>query len=336
MKSLPRILFCAAASNDIGLGHIMRCRTLSDELLLSGWITGFAGCGLPDNLLQPSVPNLFSFFEIANPADMPISTAKVVDDFRPDILLVDHYGFREADFLRLKRPGMLSGAIDDDASRSLPVDFVINPNPGFTPEPYEKQGIPTVLCGEKYTIIRREITMAVPPYAQRPEKVLVSVGGGNVQDLIMQIVSVPALKNRATAVSVGPACPIDRIESWVADAPDLRTITKDPRKFPELMTECTLAVTGGGTTLWEVYHLGIPAIAIVWVENQKGTTGLCAKYKTGPVIDARRQLDLNLLNRHIEKLLSDKLESMQIVINQRSLIDGQGAARIAKALRGMI
>lgn len=331
---MPRLLIRADGGEEIGLGHLMRCRTLALAMRDLGWDTTLLTASDPGNIWSDVSGSAMPWLQAEGGTAQGFKTAMSAKMHRADLLVVDHYGFATDDFTALWAAGPRLAVIDDLAERILPVDAVINPNPGAVPEPYAKRGVPLCLCGESYTLVRPEIRAFAGTPVPPDGHILVTLGGGDVQNPLCDILS--ALSEHAgdatVVAAVGPACPVDRLSEWERGG-TRRRIVRDVDALPGLIAGASVAVTGGGTTLWETFCIGRPSVAVVWVENQRRTLDVVARYRTGEVVDARSGLSVQSI---VEAVGRVKNETAGMIERQRTMIDGGGAGRVAAALTAMM
>ncbi|PKL42490.1 MAG: hypothetical protein CVV41_13135 [Candidatus Riflebacteria bacterium HGW-Riflebacteria-1] len=306
-------VFRVDAGPGIGLGHFMRCRTLALELIKRNWVVFFVGSGLPEEMLEirhsrvNEIINLIEFGPHKMSADD--SSALVVllaDSFglHVDCLIVDTYSYAREDYAFLQRfcadrvPVLV---IDDLANRDTPAQAVLNPNPLFSSEPYRRQKIPHILCGEDYTLIRPEIVGLRGREYSEDGLIMVTMGGGDVVEPLLKVLrAIPSGLPNRVCVSVSANCPLDLINDWINLDPTRRFLNVDSERFPELLASSAFAITGGGTTLWEVYCLGIPSLCLVWVDNQRQTSVVIKQQATSFLIDLAEQINLELRSDFVE------------------------------------
>ena len=322
-------IFRVDAGPGIGMGHFMRCRTLACEMIARGWVVFFIGHGLPVCCAKNShngVVGNINFIEtdfFQNSRDDVINLLDILQKrfgWNLDCLIVDTYRYSRDDFAFLQRFSVHRLAvvvIDDLANRDTPAQAVINPNPMFSSEPYDRQHIPVVLCGEKYTLVRPEIVSLAGRVYDNSGPLMISLGGGDVVRPMMKLLTaIPEGFKRRICISVSPDCPLQEIESWIARDPVQRFLNTDIDKFPELLASSSLAITGGGTTLWEVYCLGMPSLGLIWVDNQKHTSVIIKEQATSFMVDLVTQINFELNSEWLDsglKSLSKQLGSHNAV-----------------------
>lgn len=324
-------LFRVDAGPGIGMGHFMRCHTLAMEMISHGWDVFFIGSGLPTDLVKGRLTTRQGINVI--PIPLYNDTVEDVTDLleiirssfasNAECLIVDTYRYSREDFAMLhtcnyyRIPVIV---IDDIASRDTPAQAVINPNPLFDPEPYRRQKIPFIMCGSEYTLIRPEIqTMRHRKYcADGP--LVITLGGGDVEKYLMKVLAaIPDDFSRRICVSISENCPRQNLETWINKDPCNRFLNTDSAKFPEILASASIAITGGGTTLWEVYCLGIPSLSLVWVDNQKQTSVIIKEQATSFLIDIVSNINLELKSDWLDSGLKTLVENFGLPCQTRIL-----------------
>jgi spore coat polysaccharide biosynthesis predicted glycosyltransferase SpsG len=100
-----------------------------------------------------------------------------------------------------------------------------------------------------------------------------------------------------------------------------------------LMAWADVAVSAGGTTVWELAFMGVPALLCIVADNQEGAVG--ALGRDGVFRSA------GWVNRLTDEELSDELANLiygkdlrnAIHNRARAIVDGKGAARVAGELQ---
>lgn len=308
LASTRTALFRVDAGPGIGMGHFMRCRSLALEMLAHDWAIFFMGHGLPKEMLFCSSQRVSAGLNLIETP--PYKNTE--DDARDllgklvgtDCLIIDTYKYSREDFafLQCHNSGRVPiVVIDDIASRDTPAQMVINPNPLFSPEPYQRQKIPEILCGADYTMIRPEVAALRGRQYCKEGPVVITLGGGDVVAPMMKILrALPANISTRICISVAENCPLQEIAAWVNECPDKRFINNDTSRFPQLLASASVAITGGGGTLWEVYCLGIPSLSLVWVANQKQTGIIIKEQATSFLIDLVENINVELQSNWLD------------------------------------
>ncbi|MEW6709535.1 MAG: UDP-2,4-diacetamido-2,4,6-trideoxy-beta-L-altropyranose hydrolase [Candidatus Riflebacteria bacterium] len=319
LLNAPVAVFRVDAGPGIGMGHFMRCRTLAIEMLKRNWVVYFVGSGLPAELSRSktvsSTINYIPFpAQTSSSQDVRqfIELVRARFDRQINYIVFDSYRFNRDDYARLQLFGgrVPVAVIDDLAEHDTPAQVVINPNPMFSPEPYERQKIPCILCGQQYTLVRPEIIALREREYNPAGPVLVSLGGGDVVEPMMKVLnSLPENLENDVIVSVSENCPLDQIQAWVDANPQKRIINNRTDKFPRLLSQASLAITGGGGTLWEVYCLGIPSLSVIWVDNQRNASVIIKDQATSFLVDLISNINIELQSETLENGLQKIVET---------------------------
>lgn len=105
------------------------------------------------------------------------------------------------------------------------------------------------------------------------------------------------------------------------------------------MEACDLAITAGGSTIYELAALGVPFVCFSYAENQEALTEYIGSQKIAGFAGAFHkspEQTLEQLYILFRTLVTDGNLRRQYYDAERKLIDGQGAARLAQALRSLI
>jgi len=101
-----------------------------------------------------------------------------------------------------------------------------------------------------------------------------------------------------------------------------------------IMQWADLAVAGGGSTAWELAHMGVPGVYFVLAKNQKNIVKGLAKTKMGiSAGDFTKSIDANVLRAQIFQLMRDEKRREKISQKCQHAVDGHGARRIVEILQ---
>jgi UDP-2,4-diacetamido-2,4,6-trideoxy-beta-L-altropyranose hydrolase len=100
-----------------------------------------------------------------------------------------------------------------------------------------------------------------------------------------------------------------------------------------LLASADLAVCAGGSTCWELGHLGVPALTLVVADNQQRVAA--ALHDAGVVRNLGwfdRVSDESLASA-IDDLRRDRGARQEMSRRGRTLVDGRGAGRVVETMR---
>ena len=357
-----RVVFRVDSSTQIGSGHVMRCLTLADRLKALGAQclfvcrdhVGNAGNLIIDRghrvslLPEPEVLDCglvtSEFQDYARWIGAPwhedaVQTKQIVDDFSSDWVVVDHYGL-DARWENWVSAGTAQILVIDDLNNrrhscALLLDQNVIENSAFdsyrnlTPESCE------LLLGPQFALLRPEYAQfsnALPARGGSVNRVLVFVGGSDpfhLTEQYLRVLSKPCFADLFVDAVVGANHPDpDRVARIAEERGRVRLYSGLPT-LAGLMTRADFMLGAGGSTNWERFCLGVPAIVVGVAQNQ---------------IEINRQLNrLGLIcflgpadevtDKIIECEFAAQLEDSVFLANQskqmQRLVDGLGATKVA-------
>lgn len=337
--SRPLLLIRADAGVAIGVGHVMRCLALAQAWQDAGGEAALAAVSLPDSLHARLRGEGVSVHRIAatvgDDAD-GAATLALARRLAAAWVAVDGYEFSSDYFRRLRTAGLRVLALDDMAHLpSYPVDVLLNQNLGAVPETYAPLVPPeaTLLLGPRHSLLRREFRRAANSPARplhEPRRVLVSFGGSDPDNHSSQVIRNLARHARyplEVVVLAGAASPhVQWLRATAEAAPFRCEVRVDVPDVAAQMLWADAAITAGGSTVWELASLRVPALIGASSENQlAGLAGLDAV----PFFQAMR----------VERLLAVDLAAAlaSLWANASALaapceIDAHGATRVVARL----
>jgi spore coat polysaccharide biosynthesis predicted glycosyltransferase SpsG len=132
----------------------------------------------------------------------------------------------------------------------------------------------------------------------------------------------------------GPDNPaLDALHRKVKQIPVRVRIESDPSDMPGLLSWAELALSGGGTTLWELAFMGVPTVAFVMAENQ--AKAVAALESRGLVRSVSQADKSGELARIVEGLARDRAARQHMSSAGRELVDGMGVKRVLKTLAAL-
>ena len=293
---MKKIGFRVDGNAKIGMGHVMRTLALASafpsDIELIFIVKEEAAVLKKLREFQPELKI------ITLPA--AISIGEELDRLGPiirkegiEVLVTDSYSFDQNYLQELKKMVGKLVSIHDFAPFPFPSDMVINGN--IYARELEYKSLDTrarFLLGTEYILLREEFTgIGKRRLDKKVKRILVTVGGGDPLNLTPRILQ--ALSNLSNLadnpfisrdelklhVIIGPA--FKNLEEIITVAKDLQMTTAfhfNIRRISDLMVIADLAISAGGSTLYELAACGTPAIAILQAENQvQGAEALAEK-----------------------------------------------------------
>ena len=364
-----RVVFRVDSSTQIGSGHVMRCLTLADRLKAMGAQclfvcrdhVGNSGNSIIDRgyrvslLPKPAVTDcevLTSEFQDyarwigASWQEDAVQTKQIVDDFRSDWIVVDHYGL-DARWENWVSAGTVQILVIDDLNnRHHSCTLLLDQNVigKSASDSYRKLTCESceLLLGPQFALLKPEYAQfsnALPARDGTVNRVLVFVGGSDpfhLTEQYLRVLSKPCFKDLFVDVVFGANHPNPRHVASLADERGRVGLHSKLPTLAGLMTRADLMMGAGGSTNWERFCLGVPAIVVGVAQNQieinthLDRLGLISFL--GPAEEVTDEI--------VERELAAQLENSVALANQskqmQRLVDGLGTARVANKIIGAV
>jgi spore coat polysaccharide biosynthesis predicted glycosyltransferase SpsG len=313
----PRCAFRVAAGPRIGFGHLLRARALARAIGQQAVVSVRGGAA------ARAAARALGFRLLHRAADLLAGA---------DVLVVDDpsapHGARWVRSARLR--GIPSVAVHDAGIGAGRADLVVDGSIAARRTSRDR-----LLAGPTFCILDPRVRHARRRSHGRAERrrpiVLISLGGGNqVRRHAARIVSeidrlCPGVSIRvAGGMSRGPLPVLPR-GRWIVRRNGLGGALR----------AADIAVVAGGVTLYEACAIGTPAVATAVVPAQR--LAIAAFAAAGAALDggsigaapaaAARQVAAS-----VASLVRDSATRRRLAVNGRRLVDGRGAARVARQI----
>ncbi len=339
-------------STNIGMGHIMRCLSLAkgfrnasiDVYFLSKFEQGILKIREEGyeaiELTHHSEIHTEEFYygdvlSLKEETDEIIQRLNVLN---LDILFIDSYNVTEEFFLKLKPFVKKLCYIDDINKFTYPVDVLVNGNITGESLGYKRYYEDEILMlGVKYNLIRDEFKNLPERIVNRGVKeIMITTGGSDPFELSLRlagtIIASGWLKDIVINIVAGRGFTnLDSLRDLSQKNANV-VIHENVSKMSELMLKCDIAITAGGSTLYELCACGTPALAFIIAENQKEVVDmLCDKGYIQSLGWHNEFTDLEFLNA-LELLCKDYGKRVSCSKKMQKLVDGEGVRRIVDEL----
>ncbi len=332
----------ADASQQMGIGHVMRCVALGQAWQDLGGNVTFISCELPESLAERIGQEGFRLIEIGTApgslADAESTSGQALCA-NANTVIVDGYHFSNTFLLRLREQGCRVLVVDD-LGRMPPADLILNQNLGASADDYPaRPDTTTVLAGCRFAMLRREFRQqgrTSPRVRQSIRRVLVSCGGSDplmATERILESLERYSSKQLEVVAVAGSSNP--RVEQLQKLAESLHLnvrIEHDCHDIARLMERADIAVVAAGSTCWEMVSLGLPVIAVITADNQIRVAEAIHHHGlgwNGGWIEGDAQ---DSITRLMDQIMNDPSQLIAASRVGRRLIDGQGAMRVAITL----
>ena len=264
-------------------------------------------------------------------------------------ILVDSYYVTASYLKALKERGQVA-YLDDLASFPYPVDCIINYDISENEKPDCYNMAAHCLLGATYTPLRAQFQNIPYTVQKKVEHILISTGGTdpfNVAEKILDCLMIKCDVKKEPAHS--PNSDVSDYQYHIVTSrlnPCYDKLTELCSKYPNihihenvqdmagLMAQCDLAVSAGGTTLYELCAVGVPTISFAMADNQLSAVQTFSSSNIIPYAgDVRVDMDgvLNSIRHFLDEKENPYPKRLDSSNKMRSFIDGYGAVRIAEA-----
>lgn len=321
----------------IGGGHVMRCLALAQAWQDAGGLAAFASAGLAPSLCERIRSEGFDCTAISaesGGAGDAASTAAIAREIRARTVVIDGYHFAPGFRAPLHADGLLTMAIDDNGEAGPCADhLILNQNIHAAPTLYPDAGSRTkLLLGTRYALLRREFRRSIRRNIRRDgavRTILVTLGAvdrDNTTGSVIEALRSLDLAGATVDIVAGGANPHGAAISRACTAvPGARIVADPGAGMAELIAGADLAITAGGTTMWELSAMGVPFIAVVVAENQRLST-LAMTALGFPCVTAENVI--GKLPEKLRMLIGDAARRQQLAAAGQRLVDGKGASRV--------
>lgn len=353
-----RIAFRVDGSATIGVGHVRRCLALAHALRSLGadlaFVTrklgvntaamirseGYEVFGLDapsaEDVPEPSAPKHASWGGVPQFRDAS-ETVDVLRAFHPAWIIIDHYAF---DARWHKRVAADLNAricvIDDLADRALAADLLVDHN--YSEDHRAKYGafassVPRLIGGARFALLGPEYAEA-PRYEFNADvrSIGIFMGGGdigNFSTLALEACRRYAEFSAPIEIVTTRANPWhDSLIAMASQWPDVRTTSDLPTLAP-FFARHDLHIGAGGGAAWERCCIGVPSIALICADNQRGVIAGLAGLGVIQTVPENTAEAIGLV---VASVAADPMLRERLADRSRVLVDGGGAIRVALSI----
>ncbi len=263
--------------------------------------------------------------------------AEVIERENISTILVDSYQVTPTYLTGLRRLVKVA-YLDDVNAFCYDVDTLICYANYYRKFAYEDRYQGTKLClGMAYAPLRSAFSGCEPKQiAETVEHLLLLSGGSDTLDVLDRLLEqIPKEDYKIIDVICGVYYPkYEEICNKYKDYKNVH-IHKAVTDIERYMEEADLAVSAGGSTLYELCAMGTPVISYSFVDNQlDNVTSFAQDGIIDYAGDARTEDIILNICCYLKKYKADNELRERRSLAMQELVDGRGALRIAKVLQG--
>ena len=341
------LILRADADSQIGIGHVIRCLALSQAWQDRGGRSTFIASSLSPalrSMLMTEGSRVRLIDDRPGSLADAAATAELVKRFREPWVVLDGYRF-DVDYQKtLKDSGCRLLCLDDNGYVDFYcADIVLNQNLHADERLYANKDARTrLLLGPRFSLLRRQFRNRpttgrnTAPFAGR---LLVTMGGGDQNNVTMRVIkAIKGIKsaNFNTKVVVGQTNPhLDSLARVIGETDGAYTLLENVTDMAGLMAWADMAVSGGGSTCWEIACMGLPAVVLTTFDNQEHIADRLNERGIVRGLGWHEAVDDNRLRDAIWELSISAKQRRDMSLNGRRLVDGKGVDRTIRAMSAL-
>tara|TARA_B110000003_G_scaffold231514_1_gene234075 strand:+ start:5031 stop:6029 length:999 start_codon:yes stop_codon:yes gene_type:complete len=262
-------LILTEGGKEFGLGHVIRCTSFYDALILKNHNVKFLIQG-DDSVINVLEDRKYKIKKWHN------NIRFLKDDFELyDGVILDSTIITQEEVLILCKSNFQLLSIDDykrfKYENAIVLDWTVNIEKSILHKHNIKDN--TLLLGLEYLVLRSEF-YEFQSKLKNFNKIFILLGGSDIRNLTIPIVN-NIRKNFSEINIVVATSPSVSNEKKIFNLTDNKTTVYSSINSEELckiIVDCDMAISGGGQSLYELTALKIPTLAIEVIENQKEDT----------------------------------------------------------------
>lgn len=328
------IFIRADANSQIGAGHIMRCLSIAHEAKKLGIESTFVVAD-EESLKVLSSYNypticLYSKWDQLEEEVNAITT--LIKDLKVKFMIIDSYYITNR-YLDAIHQFTQIVYIDDLAELTYPVDFLINYNIYSNATRYPSDI--KLLLGCDYVPLRAEFQNIASNIKYIVGDVMISTGGADPYNFAGEILEYILHQTSYSKINfhviIGK---YNKYKNKLLELEKRQTniiLHHNVRNMSDLMVNCDIAITAGGSTLYELCSCGTPSISYSFADNQ--LLGV-KEFNKQDLITYAGDIRLNKnecignINKRLLELVNNYNLREEVSLKLRGKVDGLGANRI--------
>ncbi|MDD3223511.1 MAG: UDP-2,4-diacetamido-2,4,6-trideoxy-beta-L-altropyranose hydrolase [Clostridium sp.] len=311
----------ANGSNTLGMGHIIRTMAIAKVLKTKNVEVEYICSSSSENCVN---------FILSKKYKVQL---EILSDKKYDFIIVDSYDIKSSDeFLEFYKIAAKVIYIDDlNAFQNYDVDILINY--AVNVEILKYNGAKVKLLGSKFTPLRKQFSNIT---FKEPEKlvkdVLITMGAGDEFNYTKYIIEKLLKTYPDLNYKIVIGMTNTHREELINEFQNKKVrFYSNVSNMAGLMKCCDIAISAGGSTIYELCACSVPTIAIVTANNQKRFIENLHKKINLQYVDFTKGNNEKFIDE-FNILYENYQFRKEVSFNMNSLVDGRGAERIAKAI----
>lgn len=330
-----KIAIRADGGSNIGMGHIMRTLVLAREIAKYNEV--FYICKTNNSECNEFIAGINKIREEGfQVITINVQTpTKDIINIKADCLITDSYEVDENYFNTTANYFKYTCYIDDLCIQNYNVNILINQNINAMDLEYKITNETKFFLGSKYVMLRDEFrNIKQRNIRDNVEDILITVGGGDPVNATQTILNCVKETSYNYHVVIGSSFEKDYVHKILGNKSDNIHFYFNANMY-ELMNKCDLAISGAGSTLYELAACGIPTLGFVLADNQLGVAKKMHEMGILIYLGWHYEFDKNKLICEIDKLCKNTDVRRRMSYNAQQIVDVKGIEKIAKYINSL-
>lgn len=329
------------SNSTISGGHIMRCLAIAKSIQKTEQRVCFL---ISDNNPSQMIEEIgFEYIVLGSDwSNLMTDVEEVKKLLRKSdnpLFLIDTYQVTK-EYVDSLKPYCTIGYLGSKKEYLGELDFLINYSTDVDIEFYQNNYTNTTLMlGPRYAPLREEFQNYDRRYRSKINRILISTGNTDryhmVDSLLECLLSKCQILDYVIDVVVGRMFDNKELLVEKYETNDYVFLHNNVKSMSELMKNCDLAISANGTTVYELFAMGLPTISFALVEEQVRSAESMSRLG---IIDYCGQSYndkdecVRAIAEKVDFYLTHNDEMISLAKKAHNLIDGKGGKRIAEIL----
>ena len=336
-----KIFIRVDVNSSTGSGHFMRCLALAQAWKKQGdKVTFISSCeseSLRNRITDEGFELVLIKESCTTHADFEI-TLSTINNLHSNNswVILDGYHF-DTDYQQsIKNNGNPLVVIDDIAHLDHYVaDIILNQNINAEELSYSCEPRTKLLLGTDFVLLRDEFLSYNNWKREFPKvanKILVTMGGSDQKNItfkVLEAINQINIEGLEIKVVIGSSNRhLNTLKETTRNSKHSVELLQNVLNMPDLMVWADLAVSGGGSTCWELAFAGVPIIIVELAENQKYVAKALDKNNIAINLGWYSEVTYKKIQNAIKMIIGSEAKRKMMGVCGRDLINGQGKYKV--------
>ncbi len=329
----------------IGAGHVMRCLALAQAWQDTGGQAVFVMAEPTPTLearVQAEGMQVIRISATPGSHDDACQTVRLARHLDASWVVVDSYQWDTVSQRIVKDAGLRLLVMDDMGQVGrYEADLILNQNLHAHEGLYaNRPSTCELLLGGEYVLLRREFLQWQEWRREIPSvgrNLLIMLGGSDPENLTLRLIEAfhtMEIEKIQVVVVIGGMNPYySQLQEVIRSCRVPIRLEREVTRMAELMAWADVAISSGGTTVWECAFMGLPTIVGVIAEVEDYLVSGLRRHGLFLHLGWFRETPVEQLMNLLTVLTNDQLQRQHMSELGRRLINGQGCQRVLGRIR---